>query len=47
MGYLGGDVADVDEWFAVDLSSVQWLSNGAPVTTIHFCRESRTSPGSS
>jgi len=36
VGYLGGDVAGVDEWFAVDLSSVQWLSNGAPVTTIHF-----------
>jgi hypothetical protein len=47
VGYLGGDVAGVDEWFAVDLSSVQWLSNGAPVTTIHFCRELRTSPRSS
>ena len=47
VGYLGGDVARVDEWFAVDLSSVEWLSNGAPGTTIDFCRESRTSPRSS
>jgi hypothetical protein len=37
----------LDEWFAADLSSVQWLSNGAPETTIHFCRESRTPPRSS
>jgi hypothetical protein len=36
VGSLGGDVAGVDEWFAVDLSSVQWLSDGAPVTTIRF-----------